>query len=101
MKRGLVTVLLLVGLGLPVQGHADGVRSPRDSSVIVHGFARPSGSFDSARLASPQVRLPNLPCPAPYVLEPRPSPGFGPVWVASPPCWNGSKIIAVPGHWVW
>jgi hypothetical protein len=101
MKRWLGTVLLLVGFGLPGPGQADGVRSPRDSSVIVHGLPRPSGSFDSSRLASPQVSLAKLPCPAPYVLEPRPSPGFGPVWVPSSPCWNGSKIIEVPVHGVW
>jgi hypothetical protein len=53
MKRWLETVLLLVGFGLPGPGQADGVRSPRDSSVIVHGLARPSRSFDSSRLASP------------------------------------------------
>jgi hypothetical protein len=64
MKRWLGTALLLVGLGLPVAGQANGVRSPRDSFIIVHGFARSSGSFDSSRLASPHGQTTTVLCEA-------------------------------------
>ncbi len=102
MKRalavGLSLLFLLVAASLAAAG---GVRTTRDSPIIIHGFARPSGSFDSSRITSPQVGLPKRPCPEPYRLEPRPSIGFGPLWVPASPCWNGSRIVEVPGHWIW
>ncbi len=102
MKRVLMfgLSLLLVPLAAASLAAAGGVRTTRDSPIIIHGHVQPSGSFDSSRLTSPQVGPPKLPCPEPSRLQPRPSPGFGPVWVPALPCWNGSNIVEVPGHWV-
>jgi len=102
MKRvlafGLSILLVLLAASLAAAGS---VHTTRDSPIIIHGHVQPSGSFDSSRLTSPQLRLPKLPCPEPYRLEPKPSPGFGPLWMPGSACWNGSKIVEVPGHWVW
>src|SRR5262245_60164203 len=91
--------LVLASLTAAVAG-AEGVRAPRDSPVMLHHLLRPSGSIDSSRLSSPSIGLPKLACPEPYVQEPKPGPGFGPVWVPASRCWNGSKTVVIPGHWV-
>ncbi len=94
-------VSLLLMLAAASVAGAGGVRAPRDSPIIIHGHVQQPGTFDSSRITSPQVSLPKLPCPEPYRLEPKPSQGFGPVWMPASPCWNGSRIVEVPGHWVW
>jgi hypothetical protein len=102
MKRAVMVgyspLLVLLAASLAAAG---GVRTTRDSPIIIHGHVQQPGTLDSSRITSPQVSLPKLPCPEPYRLEPKPSPGFGPVWVPASPCWNGSRIVEVPGHWVW
>ncbi len=81
MKRVLMfgLSLLLVPLAASLAA-AGGVRTTRDSPIIIHGHVQPSGSFDSSRFTSSQVGPPKLPCPEPSRLQPRPSPGFGPVF---------------------
>ncbi len=94
---GLSLLLVLLAASLAAAG---GVRTTRDSPIIIHGHVQPPGTFDSSRISSPHVSPPKLPCPEPSRLELKPSPGFGPVWEPASPCWNGSKIVEVPGHWV-
>lgn len=102
MKRavmvGLSLLLVLLAASLAAAG---GVRATRDSPIIIHGHVQPPGTFDSSRISSPQISLPKVPCPEPHRLEPRPSIGFGRLWAPASPCWNGSRIVEVPGHWVW
>jgi hypothetical protein len=90
MKRvlafGLSILLVLPAASLAAAG---GVRTTRDSPIIIHGHVQQPGTFDSSRISRPQISLPKLSCPEPYRPEPKPSPGFGPVWVPASPCLNG------------
>jgi hypothetical protein len=93
-------VALLLAVRAASVAGAEAVRAPRDSPVMLHHLLRPSGSVGFSRLPGSRVGRPKLQCPEPYVLEPRPSRGFGPVWVPASRCWNGSKTVVIPGHWV-